>query len=113
MLKSKIINSLTTSVVCWYPLQTVLTQIRLKKSSGLIWSKLFDTDGISERILWKKLILKKIQQMTEKHEKLPSRLNIDVFVTFIFWLSVFQMDNEFCFTLYDLWCWEQAHKLPV
>ena len=32
-----VINSLLTSVVCWLPLQTIWTQLRPDKTSGMIW----------------------------------------------------------------------------
>ena len=60
-----LLNTSPASVVCWKYLQTVWTQIRPDKVSGLIgprsgptkcraWSgsKLFDTDGFPERMFW-------------------------------------------------------------
>ena len=54
------INFLPPSVVCWWLLQTVWTQIRPDKMSDLILAQsVWHSDGITERIFSKKLILKK------------------------------------------------------
>ena len=56
------------SVICWYHLQTVWTQIR---TSDLIWIFCMTTWWYSWKNFWKKLILKKICWNWQKHEKLP------------------------------------------
>ena len=53
-------NSLPTSVVCWYLLQTIRTQIKSEKMLRLIWIQtIWHSDGIPEIIFFFKLILKK------------------------------------------------------
>ena len=65
------INSLPTSVVCWLPLQTVWTQIRPDKMSGLIWMQtVWHSDGIPERIFRKMCFWK--QSADDKNTKLTS-----------------------------------------
>ena len=67
-----------TFVICWYPLQTVWTQIRpnkmlcliiqmfglIIKMLGLIWIQtVWHSDAIPERYFWKKLIKKKKKEI--------------------------------------------------
>ena len=52
--KKHYFNSLPSSGVSWYPLQTVWTQVRPDKMSGLIWIQtVWHFDGNLERIFWK------------------------------------------------------------
>ena len=65
-------DSLPTGVVFWWPLQTVWTQIRPDKTSGLIWIKtVWHADGIPEQI-FEEVDFDKNQQAPKKHAKLPS-----------------------------------------
>ena len=58
-------NSLPASVICWYILQTVWTQIRPNETSGPIWIQtIWHSGDIPERNFVQKLILKKSQQTT-------------------------------------------------
>ena len=70
----------TTFVVCWYPLQTVWTQIRLDKMSGLIWIQtIWHADDIEKKQtaskelnmawVWRnnKSNILKIQKLIKKH----------------------------------------------
>ena len=54
------LNSLSTSVVCWLPWQTVCSQIR---------SKLFDILMVFLKEFFQKVNFEKIQQTTKNHEK--------------------------------------------
>ena len=54
--------------------QTVWTQIRTNRTSVLIWIQMvWYSDGVPERTFLKKLILKKISRLQQKHDKLPTR----------------------------------------
>ena len=72
------INSLPTSGVCWYPLQTVWTQIRPDKMLGLILTQsVWHSDGIPDRFFFEKVDIyffwkQKNQLTTKKRAKLPS-----------------------------------------
>ena len=72
----------TTFVICWQSSQTVWTQIKPDRQSVLIWilkskksvliwiQTVWHSDSVPERIFWKRLILKKSQQMTTKAWKI-------------------------------------------
>ena len=57
-------------------LQTVWTQIRPDKMSGLIWIQLFDTLMVFLKEFLKKIELENNQQTTKEHAKLPSRQRV-------------------------------------
>ena len=66
-------NTLDSCRLLTTPLQTVWTQIRPDKMSGLIWVQtVCHSDGIPETILRKSSFLKKNHKTTKKHVKLPS-----------------------------------------
>ena len=70
---SRQINSWPTSVVCWYPLQTVWTQIRPDKMSDLIWIQTVEHSAdISERIFLKVDFEKISWRQKKKCIELPS-----------------------------------------
>ena len=73
-----------TFVVCWHPLQTVWTQIRPNKTSGLIWIQtVCHSDGIPER----KKSLKKIQT-TKSMQTYPACKDLKHFVNIGEWKTV-------------------------
>ena len=64
--------SLPSSAVCWKCFQTVWTQIRPDKMSGLIWIQtVWQSDGIPERFFLN-INFDKSRQTTKKHAILPS-----------------------------------------
>ena len=67
------VNSLPPSVVCWLPWQTVWTQIRPNKTSGLIWINLFDTQMVFLKEFFKNKWFWRKSADDKKHEKLPPR----------------------------------------
>ena len=74
-----LLNSLATSVVCWYLLLIVWTQIRHDKMSDLIWIKtVWHSCRIPEGIYRKNDFEKKIRRR-QKQAKLPSKQRIEHF----------------------------------
>ena len=71
-------SSLSPSVVCWYLLQTVWTQIRPDDgTSGLIWFQtVWHSDGIPKRIFQKSWFWKKSADK-KKHAKFPRRQRVN------------------------------------
>ena len=68
-------------IVRWYPLQTVWTQIRPDKTSGLIWIQtVWHSDGISERFFEKvNLKKKKIHKWQKSMQNYPTQKKLTTF----------------------------------
>ena len=64
------VNSLSLCVVCWYILQTVWTQIRPDKMSGLFWIQSV-CQGIPEWIFWKCWFWKKSADNKKSMKNFP------------------------------------------
>ena len=72
--------------ICWWSLQTIWTQIRSNKMSGLIWIQVYDPLMLFPKIFWSKSNAENIC-WRQNYEKLPGMQNLINLVN-NYWLTI-------------------------